>query len=507
MEQVEGHKVGFGRRQAIGWIAGPALLLLTLLLPAPEGLSELGWRTAGVAALMAVWWIAEPIPIPATSLLPMVLFPLLGIADIRAAAAPYAHPIIYLFFGGFLIALAMERWGLHRRIALGLIGRMGTEPSRIVGGFMIASAFLSMWVSNTATALMMLPIALSVVALLEAQAQAQGEEEKRHAGTFALVLLLAVAYSSTIGGLGTLIGTPPNALLAAFLNQTYGFRIGFAEWMLVGVPVVLVGVPLAWFLMTRVIFRLRDMEVHGVDEVIALERGKLGALTRPENYVAVFFALTALGWVTQPLLVQAFPLISDTGIALAGGLLLFLTPVDLRKGEFLMNWETAKRAPWDVFLLFGGGLSLAAAIDGQGVAQWLGTMFDGADAIPLLLLVAFVCAFILLLTELTSNTATAATFLPVIAAVAISIGENPLLLLIPAAMAANCAFMLPVGTPPNAIVFGSGRIALPDMAKVGLWLNLTFVVLIVLAAYALGSLVFGIEPGVSPDWVTSAEPA
>jgi sodium-dependent dicarboxylate transporter 2/3/5 len=505
MEQVEGHKIGFGRRQAAGWLAGPALLLLTLLLPAPEGLSELGWRTAGVAALMAVWWITEPIPIPATSLLPMVLFPLLGIADIRGAAAPYAHPIIYLFFGGFLIALAMERWGLHRRVALGLIGLMGTEPSRIVGGFMIASAFLSMWVSNTATALMMLPIALSVVALLEAQAQ--GEEEKRHAGTFALVLLLAVAYSSTIGGLGTLIGTPPNALLAAFLNQTYGFRIGFAEWMLVGVPVVLVGVPLAWFLMTRVIFRLKDMEVRGVGEVIAVERDKLGALTRPEKYVAVIFALTALGWVTQPLLVQVFPLISDTGIALAGGLLLFLTPVDLRKGEFLMNWETAKRAPWDVFLLFGGGLSLAAAIDGQGVAEWLGTMFDGADAIPLLLLVAFVCAFILLLTELTSNTATAATFLPVIAAVAISIGENPLLLLIPAAMAANCAFMLPVGTPPNAIVFGSGRIALPDMAKVGMWLNLTFVVLIVLAAYALGSLVFGIEPGVSPDWVASAEPA
>jgi len=504
MERVEGHKVGFGRRQITGWVAGPALLLLTLVLPAPEGLGELGWRTAGVAALMAVWWITEPIPIPATSLLPMVLVPLLGIADIRSAAAPYAHPIIYLFFGGFLIALAMERWGLHRRIALGLIGLMGTEPSRIVGGFMIASAFLSMWVSNTATALMMLPIALSVIALLEAQAQ--GEEDKRHAGTFALVLLLAVAYSATIGGLGTLIGTPPNALLAAFLNQTYGFRIGFAQWMLVGVPVVLVGVPLAWFLMTRVIFRMRDMEVHGVADVIAAERGKLGALTRPEKYVGIIFVATALGWITQPLLVEVFPLISDTGIALAGGLLLFLTPVDLRKGEFLMNWETAKRAPWDVFLLFGGGLSLASAIDGQGVAQWLGTMFDGADAIPLLLLVAFVGAFLLLLTELTSNTATAATFLPVIAAVAISIGENPLLLLVPAAMAANCAFMLPVGTPPNAIGFGSGRIALPDMAKVGMWLNLTFVILIVLAAYALGSVVFGIEPGVSPDWVSSAPP-
>ena len=504
MEQIEGHKVGFGRRQVAGWIAGPLLLLLTFVLPAPEGLGELGWRTAGVAALMAVWWITEPIPIPATSLLPMVLFPLLGIVDIRGAAAPYAHPIIYLFFGGFLIALAMERWGLHRRIALGLIGVMGTRPSRIVAGFMIASAFLSMWVSNTATALMMLPIALSVVALLETQAH--DEEEKRHARTFSLVLLLAVAYSATIGGLGTLIGTPPNALLAAFLNQTYGFRIGFAQWMLVGVPVVVIGVPLAWFLMTRVIFRLKDMEVHGAAEVIAMERGKLGAVTKPEKYVAIVFALTALGWVTQPFLVRVFPLISDTGIALAGGLLLFLTPVDIRKGEFLMNWETAKRAPWDVFLLFGGGLSLASAIAAHGVAEWLGTMFDGADAIPLLLLVAFVCAFILLLTELTSNTATAATFLPVIAAVAISLGENPLLLLVPAAMAANCAFMLPVGTPPNAIVFGSGRIALPDMARVGLWLNLSFVVLIVLLVYALGPLVFDIEPGVSPGWVTNAPP-
>lgn len=502
MERVEGHKIGFGRRQAVGWIAGPLLLLLTFVLPAPEGLGELGWRTAGVAALMAVWWITEPIPIPATSLLPMVLFPLLGVVDIRAAAAPYAHPIIYLFFGGFLLALAMERWGLHRRIALGLIGVMGTQPSRIVAGFMIASAFLSMWVSNTATALMMLPIALSVVALLEAQAQ--GEEDKSHAATFSLVLLLSVAYSATIGGLGTLIGTPPNALLAAFLNQTYGFRIGFAQWMLVGVPAVLLGVPLAWFLMTRVIFRLKDMEIHGAAEVIVTERSRLGALTKPEKYVAIIFALTALGWITQPFLVRLFPLISDTGIALAGGLLLFMTPVDLRKGEFLMNWETAKRAPWDVFLLFGGGLSLASAIGAHGVAEWLGTMFEGAEAIPLLLLVAFICAFILLLTELTSNTATAATFLPVIAAVAISIGENPLLLLIPAAMAANCAFMLPVGTPPNAIVFGSGRIALPDMAKVGLWLNLSFVVLIVLVTYALGPLVFDLEPGVQPDWVTDA---
>ena len=498
MDSVEGHKVGFGRRQVAGWLIGPALLLLTFAMPAPDGLSELGWRTAGVAALMAAWWICEPIPIPATSLLPMVLFPLLGIVEIRNAAAPYAHPIIYLFFGGFLLALAMERWGLHRRIALGLIGFMGTKPTRIVAGFMISSAFLSMWVSNTATALMMLPIAISVIALLEAQAN--GETAKGHARAFSLVLMLAVAYSATIGGLGTLIGTPPNALLAAFLNQNYGLRIGFAEWMLIGVPVVLVGVPFAWYMLTRVIFRIEGMEVAGAREVIAAERAKLGPITRQERNVASIFALTALGWITQPFLVNYLPLVTDTGIALLGGLLLFMMPVDIRRGEFLMNWETARKAPWDVFLLFGGGLSLASAMEMHGVAAWLGTMFDGAEAIPIILLVAAVCALILMLTELTSNTATAATFLPVIAAVALSIGENPLLLLIPAAMAANCAFMLPVGTPPNAIVFGSGRISLPQMAKAGWWLNVSFVVIIVAMVYLLGPVVFGIEHGVLPDW-------
>ncbi|ABS64851.1 anion transporter [Parvibaculum lavamentivorans DS-1] len=501
MESVEGHKVGFGRRQIVGWLLGPALLLTTFVVPAPEGLSQLGWHTAGVAALMAVWWISEPIPIPATSLLPMILFPLMGIVDIRAAAAPYAHPIIYLFFGGFLLALAMERWNLHRRIALGLIAFMGTKPTHIVAGFMVAAAFLSMWVSNTATALMMLPIALSVIGLVDAQARE--EKAKAAAAVFSMVLLLAVAYSATIGGLGTLIGTPPNALLAAFLSQTYGFHIGFGQWMLVGVPVVIVGVPLAWFLLTRVIFKLSSLDLPGAAGIIASERAKIGSITRPEIAVAIIFSLTALGWVTQPLIAQVLPFVSDTGIALLGGLLLFLTPVDARKGVFLMDWQTAKRAPWDVFLLFGGGLSLAAGIEAHGVAAYLGTLFDGAGGMPTLLLVALICGMILMLTELTSNTATAATFLPVIAAVAIFIGQNPLLLLVPAAMAANCSFMMPVGTPPNAIVFGSGRITLPQMAKAGWWLNVAFVLLIVGMVYVIGPLVFEIEPGVLPDWARS----
>jgi sodium-dependent dicarboxylate transporter 2/3/5 len=488
-----------GPRQWCGWILGPLLLLLTLALPAPEGLSEAGWRTAGVACLMAVWWITEPIQIPVTSLLPLILFPLLGIVEIKGAAAPYANPIIYLFLGGFLIALAMERWNLHRRIALAIIGVMGTRPNRIVGGFLVASAAISMWVSNTATALMMLPIALSVIGLIRTEART--DADRKTAATFSTALLLSVAYGSTIGGLGTLIGTPPNALLAAFLNETYGFQIGFGQWMLVGVPVVLLGLPTAYFLMTRVIFRVPGEEIPGASEVIREERAKLGTITRAEIAVGVVFALTAAGWICQPLLSRNFPMISDTGIALIGGFLLFLIPVDFKAGQFLMDWQAAKRIPWDIFLLFGGGLSLASAIEKQGVASYLGGLFANANTWPTLALVALICFSILMLTELTSNTATAATFLPIIAAIALSIGENPLLLLAPAALAATCSFMLPVGTPPNAIVFGSGMITLPQMARAGIWLNLIFLVIIVGVLYALGPLVFGIQPGQLPDWV------
>ncbi|NIJ42652.1 sodium-dependent dicarboxylate transporter 2/3/5 [Parvibaculum indicum] len=488
----------YGRRQKLGLLLGPALLLLTFVVPAPAGLSGEGWLVAGVAALMATWWICEPVPIPVTSLMPMVLLPVLGVAPIKEVASPYAHPLIFLFFGGFLIALAMERWGLHRRIALALIGIMGRKASHIVAGFMLAAALLSMWVSNTATSLMMLPIAMSVIALVEDQAMSK--EARAGAADFSLVLLLSVAYSATIGGLGTLIGTPPNALLAAFLNQTYGYQIGFAQWMLLGVPLVLIGLPLTFLFLTRILFRLDKVEMSGVGSLIAVEREKLGALGRVEKNVAIVFAATAAAWVFRPLLQDWLPLLNDTTIAMAGGIALFLIPVDLSKGEFLMNWQTAKRLPWDVFLLFGGGLSLAAAIEGQGVASWIGSLFDGASAMPLLALVALVCICILLLTELTSNTATAATFLPVIAAMAISLGENPLLLAVPAALAASCSFMLPVGTPPNAIVFGSGKFTLPQMARAGVWLNIGFLVLIVAMAYWLAPIVFGIQHGVVPDW-------
>jgi solute carrier family 13 (sodium-dependent dicarboxylate transporter), member 2/3/5 len=486
---------GFGLRQWTGASIGPLLLVVTIWLPPPEGLSLMGWRTAGVAALMALLWISEALPIPATALLPLVLFPLLGLAEGKAAAAPYANPIVFLFLGGFLLALAMQRWGLHRRVALGLIAALGLRPHRIVAGFLVASAMVSMWVSNTATALMMLPIAASVMALVP---EARRAEPAMRA--FGIALMLAVAYGATTGGMATLIGTPPNALLAGFVDRTYGFTLGFGQWMLLGVPVTVITLPIVYFVLTRVAYRIRGDEIPGVGELLARERGKLGRFGGAEAVVAVVFGLTALAWVFRPLLEGVVLALSDTTIALAGALLLFLWPVDLRRGRFVMDWETAKGVPWDVLLLFGGGLSLAEQIQQSGLSAYLGSLATGLGGLPVILTVGLICFGILLLTELTSNTATAATFLPVVGAVAVSLGENPLLFLVPTALAANCSYMMPVGTPPNAIVFGSGLVTLPQMARAGLLLNIVLVPIIVGLLVLLGPWVFGLELGVQPEW-------
>lgn len=485
----------YGARHWLGWVLGPGALLFTLLCPAPDGLSPEGWRTAGVGVFMAVLWICESLPIPVTALTPLVLFPVLELGTIQVTAAPYANPIIYLFMGGFLIALAMQRWQLHRRVALNLIGVMGTRPTRIIAGFLLASALVSMWVSNTATALMMLPIALSVLQILPPQAAAT--PALRGFGT---ALLLAVAYGATTGGMATLIGTPPNALLAAFVENTYGYTLGFGRWMLLGVPVMLVTLPLVWLVLTRVSFRLGGGEVPGMAEFIREQQAQLGPWTRGERIVLTVFLLTALGWVTQPLLVKVAPLLTDTTIAIAGGLLLFVIPINWRRGEFVLDWETAKGLPWEVLLLFGGGLSLAGNIEKHGLSRYLGELCNGLGGVPVLLALAVVCFGILMLTELTSNTATAATFLPIVAALALSLGQSPLLFLIPCALAANCSYMLPVGTPPNAIVFGSGCITLPQMARAGLLLNLLLVPILVGLVWLLGPLIFGLEPGVVPAW-------
>jgi sodium-dependent dicarboxylate transporter 2/3/5 len=478
-----------------GLIGGLLLFGILLAIPAPPGLSPAGWHTAAVGLLMATWWITEAIPIPATSLLPLVLFPLLGAGSIDEAARPYANPLIFLFMGGFLIALAMQRWDLHRRIALSVIQAVGTRPPALVFGFMLASAFLSMWVSNTATAMMMMPIGLSVVRLTETD---EGRSAEQH--TFAIVLMLGIAYACNVGGMGTIIGTPPNALLQGFLSETYGVELSFARWMLVGVPFVVVGVPLTYFVLTRVAFTLELDRIAGGKALIQQELEALGPLSRPEKMVGVVFGGVALLWMTRPLLSSYIPGLSDAGIAMSGAVLLFLLPVNSQEGTFVLDWDAAADLPWGVLLLFGGGLSLASAVERTGLATWIGERLGALEGAPVVLLVLAVGTTIILLTELTSNTATTAAFLPIVASVAIGVGQNPYLLLVPAALAASCAFMLPVATPPNAIVYGSEVMTIPQMARAGMALNLLFLILVAAAAYGLVPLVFGVEIGTVPPW-------
>ncbi len=479
----------YGKRQRIGLFLGPIVFLLILILPTPEGLAPEAWAVAGVALFMAIWWVSEAIPIPATALLPIILFPILKVGPVSEATSPFANPLIYLFMGGFIIALAMERTNLHRRIALNVVNFVGTRPTSIIIGFMIAAAFLSMWVSNTATAMMMLPIALSIIGLVESE---KAMKTGNFSTNFALVMLLCLAYACNIGGIGTLIGTPPNALMAGYMLDNYNVEIGFAQWMLIGVPIVIVSLPVVFLVLTKVVFPVKLKQIPGGTDVIKKELEEAGRMTKSEKMVAVVFAMTATLWVVRPLLEPYVPNISDTGIAIFGAVLMFLLPVDFSKGEFVLSWEDAKKLPWEVLILFGGGLSLAAAITGTGLAEWIGMGLSGLDWLPIIVLVMSALLVIIFLTEVTSNTATAAAFLPILASVAIAMGQDPLLLVIPAAVGASCAFMLPVATPPNAIVYGSGLISIPQMARAGFVFNIIMIFIITAVMYLLIGYVFGV---------------
>lgn len=486
---MDGDAAGAPPRLAarLGLLLGPLVFVAMLLLPPPAGLAPEAWRVAATATLMALWWVTEAVPIPVTGLLPLALFPPLGVASMGEAAAPYADPLIFLFLGGFLVALGLERWNLHRRIALGVVGLVGVRPASLVGGFMLATAFLSMWVSNTATAVMMLPIGLSVIALLRQDGEAAARDG------FAPALLLGIAYGASIGGMATLIGTPPNALLAAFMRRTYGVEIGFAQWMTIGLPLALLMLLGAWLILTRLAFALPRQAIAGSAALIRGEIAGLGPLATPELRVGLVFAGAALLWVLRPALEGVLPAgVNDTVIAVAAGVLLFIIPAGGRagRGVRLMDWPTATRLPWGVLLLFGGGLSLAAAIGKSGLAAWIGAGFAGLGHWPLLLVVLLVTAGIVFLTELTSNTATAAAFLPLMASVAPALAADPFLLTIPVALGASCAFMLPVATPPNAIVFGSGRLTVAQMARAGFLLNLAAIAIILGLTTALVGPVF-----------------
>lgn len=476
----------FNKRQTVGFLLGGAIFVAMLIAPEPKGLSPSGWGTAAVALLMATWWITEAIPIAATALVPIVCFPLLGISGIESTLSPYAHPLIFLFLGGFVIAIAMEKWDLHRRIALNIVSFVGTKPHSIILGFILASAFLSMWVSNTATALMMLPIALSVLGLVD-----QKDEAGQGIYHFSLCLLLGVAYGCNVGGMGTLIGTPPNALLAGFMEDTYGIEISFASWMKFGIPFLIIALPVLYTLLTRWIYPVTMDELPCGSQLFENKLRELGAISSPEKKVAVVFIVTALLWITRPLFSDAISGVSDTGIAIAAALSFFLIPERSADNGFILKWNDVEELPWGVLILFGGGLSLASAISSSGLAEWIGQGVQVLSNLPIILLLMLVVTLIVFLTEMTSNTATTAAFLPILGSVAVGLGENPLLLALPVALAANCAFMLPVATPPNAIIYGSNRIHIPEMAKAGIWLNLVFIILTSLMAYFVAPLVFG----------------
>ena len=506
----EGEPRGYSTRQMIGLLLGPALFLLMLFLPTPPEMAPEAQKMAAVALLMATWWMCESIPIPATSLLPLALFPLLGIMHTKDAAAPYASLLIFLFMGGFIIALSMQRWNLHRRIAMNIVKIVGFSPGRLIFGFMTATAVLSAFVSNTATTVMMMPIGMAIITHVVDEGKREGLDKEIDFSpehfSFGLNLMLGIAYAASIGGIATLIGTPPNTVLAGYLTKTYGYEITFASWLKVGVPLVLVFLPLCWLWLTRIANPMKLKKVPGGRDLIEAELREMGGMNTGEKYTAIVFSLTALGWIFRKQLGFLFPdpkLVTDATIAMVGALVLFAIPISLKKNEFVMNWHWAAKMPWGVLILFGGGLSMAAGFKTTKLADWIGNQVSLLDTAPILVLVIAVATLIIFLTELTSNTATSAMVMPILSAVAIGLGQNPLLLVVPAAVAASCAFMLPVATPPNAIVFGSGYVSIPQMVKSGFGLNIIGIVITVIVTYAIVIPVFGIEVGVLPQWIAA----
>ncbi len=519
-----------------GFTAGlvAAVLMFTVL---PGSMAPEAKVTAATAALMGIWWMTEAIPIPATALVPLVVFPIFNGVDLSEVGGSYGSDTIFLFMGGFLIALSMQKWNLHRRIALFVLRVMGDRTNLMIAGFMISTGFLSMWVSNTATAVLMLPIGLSVLLLVNETMERSGDvgsladagEETGDGSTgsgstgaeatgteaaaadsdtagkasadtvkssvlqskFGTALMLAIAYSASIGSLGTIIGTPPNTFLVGYLRDNHDISIGFGQWMLVGVPIAVVMMVVAWFLLTQVFFRPEVKRIPGGRKLIDDELAKLGPMSAPEGMVLAVFVLAALSWIFIPTIFDPAP-ISDAGIAMTVGLILFILPAGAKRGVRLLDWDTAVDMPWGVLLLFGGGLALSGQFTSSGLTESIGSAVEGFSGVPIILLVAVLAFAILFLTEITSNTATAATFVPVAGGVALGIGADPLLLTVPVALAATCAFMLPVATPPNAVAFGSGYVTIGQMVKGGFWLNMIALVVITLATMTLAVWVFGI---------------
>ncbi|MDH6673946.1 sodium-dependent dicarboxylate transporter 2/3/5 [Paenibacillus sp. LBL] len=502
-EPNENSNKPYSKAQLIGLILGPALFILTMLFFQPDGLSTEGKSVLAVTLWIATWWITEAIPIPAASLLPLILLPVTGAMQGSEVASSYGNDIIFLFLGGFFIATAMEKWNLHKRMALFIISMIGTSTQRILLGFMVATGFLSMWVSNTAAVMMMVPMGLAITA--QVASALKGRPEEKDLPKFEKSLIFAIGYAGTIGGLGTLIGTPPNIILAAQMNELFGITISFAQWMLFAVPVVIVMLFFTWFYLGKMKFNTSIKQLPGGRELIQSERGKLGKLSFEEGMVGAVFVFAAFMWITREFLwvedglLIPIPGISDGMIAIMATALLFMIPAKAKTSSRILNWSDSKEIPWGVLLLFGGGLAIAAGFRSSGLSDWMGEQLTILNGSHLIVIISCATLLIIMMTEITSNTATATMILPVVAALAIALGIHPFALMVPCAMAANCAFMLPVGTPPNAIIFGTGKIKIIDMVRAGFSVNIFATIIIILAVYYLLPIVFGFDLTVVPE--------
>ena len=474
--------------QKKGFLIGLASFFILLLLPSPEGLNSTAWTVAAIAVLMAIWWATEAIPVAVTALLPLALFPLLGITSFEEAAVPYANKNIYLFLGGFILALGIESSGLHKRIALKMIIAVGSSGASLIGGFMLVAALISMWVMNTSTTLMLLPIGLAVCTVMADTIPGLSEKQKKD---FDTALLLGIAYAATIGGMSTLIGTAPNIVFSSFMQDTYGVEISMLNWMMLGVPLAAVLLLGAWISLTKYVFKI-NFEASS-ESKLELKKilDEMGTLSKDEIRISIIFGLAVFAWVFRKLLVnfELFSGLTDAGIAIIAAILIFMTPSATKKGD-LLKWEKSKDLPWGLLILFGGGLSLAAQISSSGLGIWIGESLIVLSTIPPILLILAVATLIIFLTEITSNVTTTTTFLPVFGGVAIAIGILPVSLTIPVCLAASCAFMLPVATPPNAIVYGSNKFTIATMMKAGIALNIIGILVVTLFSYFLAPLIF-----------------
>lgn len=481
--------------QWLGLIAGPVLASISYFL-LPESYLDVsgnsvafasaGRVTLSVLIWMAVWWLTEAIHISATALLPIVLFPLLGATTIEAATAPYSHPLVFLVLGGFLIAIALEKWRLDRRIAYNTLRLVGCYPINMIGGVMMVTAFLSAFVSNTATAAMMLPIAMSVIEL------EQASRDEKQESNFDIAMLLGIAYAASIGGIATIIGTGPNAFLVGFVSEEYQRELSFTGWLPIGLSVTLLFLPLTWMILTKILFPVTNDPIEGGVEMIESGLKELGPFSRAEKLTLLVFLIAALLWTFRPLLAGLPPFkgLTDAGVSMFCALLLFVIPVNIRESRFLLDWEAAAKIPWGILLLFGGGLSLSSAVQHTGVAEFIGSHAGLLTELPGFMHILLVTFTVTALTELTSNVATTASFLPILASLAPALKVDPYSLIVAATLASSCAFMMPVATPPNAIVFGSGKLKMAQMIRAGIWLNLVGVVLVSMIALFLVPIVF-----------------